>query len=583
MRAFNPKQKLAVEIVTGGTGETDHIVPYSGGGLTMVENAQNISPSANRAKGAHKIVWRRWQLEFFEKWEDRTGDFTLIAIPASGKTMAALEVARRWMAAATDRRVIIVVPTDNLRTQWQDAAKTIGMELQTKEFGTNFKDGYQGGVTTYSYVAMNSNSGLLRKLCAVAPTMVIFDEVHHCGDDLTFGKAVKIAFELCRERLSMSGTPWRTEKEPIPFVQYDGDGFAIGNYRYDYPDALSDGVVRYLIFNHAKGTIVNETTGDEAEISGDISFEEAANRLSLLLNPSGDYVEQQIREANKKLLELRETTPDAGGLAVCIDHSHAVRVAAIIHKITGQNPAIIVSEDSISNCTVEKFRNSKAPWLVAVKKVSEGTDIKRLMVLCHLTNVTTELAFRQMIGRVSRVRNEEEEGYVFLPADPRLIAAAKNIENAQVLAIQQDAERQMREAQEMLLDKKPEFTYTTTHDGTETILVGGIPVSLQDAREIERISSLVRVSQQKVLQILQLRSSAIVTEVQVQPDAPKREDEERKLRKQCHNLAIRLSILLKVEPQDIHLPYKPQRLMSIDELKAKKMKLLTEIAKYERN
>lgn len=580
MRYFTPKQKLAVELVTGGVGEADHIVPHSAGGKTMIENAQNIMAATNRAKGSRHIKWHRWQTEFFEKWENRQNGnpFLLIAIPGSGKTLASLEVARRWMAAGPDRRVLIIVPTDNLRTQWQDVARTLGLELQTKELGTNFKDGYHGGVTTYSFVG--NNSAMFRKLCSVAPTLVIFDEIHHCGDDSHYGRAVKEAFELAREKLSMSGTPWRTIGEPIPFVQYDGDGYAVGNYRYDYPDALSDGVVRYLVFNHAKGTIHNQITGDLAEISGDISFEEAERRLSLLLNPEGEYVEQQIREANKKLLDLRQSIHNAGGLAVCKDQYHAKQVALIIKRITGQDPAIIVTDEEISNSTVEAFRRSSHPWLVAVRKVSEGTDIKRLMVLCYLTNVTTELSFRQTIGRVSRVINEEEEGHVFLPADPRLIAAAKNIENAQVLAINQDTERQMREVRESL-ESKPEFSYTTTHDGTETILVGGVHVPLSDAKEIERISMIVKVSQQKVMQILQLRSSPVSVDQQTELYAPKREDQEKQLRGECHRLAIRLARKLNVEPQIVHGMYKPHRLMSIDELKAKKMRLLTEISQSE--
>jgi hypothetical protein len=202
------------------------------------------------------------------------------------------------------------------------------------------------------------------------------------------------------------------------------------------------------------------------------------------------------------------------------------------------------------------------------------------MVLCYLTNVTTELSFRQLIGRVSRVINEEEEGHIFLPADPRLIAAAKNIENAQVLAINQDTERQMRELRDSLKSKS-EFLYTTTHDGTETILVGGVPVPLSEAREIERISNIVKVSQQKVMQILQLRSSPVSQEHHAELCTLKREDEEKQLRQECHRLAIRLAKKRNVEPQVIHGMYKRHKFMSIDELKSKKMRLLSEISQSE--
>ena len=46
---------MAVELVTGQTGEADHVVPYSKGGKTDVENLQLISGRTNRMKGAFKF------------------------------------------------------------------------------------------------------------------------------------------------------------------------------------------------------------------------------------------------------------------------------------------------------------------------------------------------------------------------------------------------------------------------------------------------------------------------------------------------------------------------------------------------
>jgi superfamily II DNA or RNA helicase len=153
-RLFSNRQKQAVGIVTGQSGQGDHVVPHCKGGETSVENCQLISPDANLKKGRSHYELRRWQKEFINQWMARTSStFMLIVIPGGGKTVAALHAARSWMAAGTDRRVIVVVPTDNLREQWREEASRHGIELQTKEFGTNFKHGFQGGVVTYSLVA----------------------------------------------------------------------------------------------------------------------------------------------------------------------------------------------------------------------------------------------------------------------------------------------------------------------------------------------------------------------------------------------------------------------------------------------
>lgn len=577
-RYFTDAEKQAVRLVTGRDGEADHIKPYSEGGATSVENCQLVPPSINRKKGAFNFAPRKWQAGFLDAWEANVGTkrpFMLIAIPGSGKTFAALKAASDWMRRASDRRVMVVVPTDNLRNQWKSEAALFGIDLQTKEFGTNFKSGYIGGVVTYHLVA--NQPLVFRKLCSVAPTLVIFDEIHHCGDDSHFGSGIKDGFELAEEKLLMSGTPWKSDGMPIPFVRYDGGGYALGDYRYDYPNALTDEVIRYLVFDHSKGTITNELTGDSLEVSESITEEEAARRLRPLLDPDGQYIRKQIEDAHRKLIECRRTIPDAGGLAICIDQFHAAKVARLIKQITRCEPSVIVSDSDMENDSVESFRKSNKEWLVAVRKVSEGTDIKRLQVLCYATNVTTELFFRQVIGRVSRVRNlEDYEGYVYLPADPRLIAAARNIENAQVLAIREVPGGGCGGGGGPTND----FTqWSTSHEGTEVVLANGSVIPTDKYRRIERISEKTGLPVTKVWTVLLMGGGNDPPECQTNVEQPTREEIESALRRECNSLAYRLSKILKVEPEDVHKQFPPHAKMSLEELEAKKSKLIENIRK----
>ncbi len=70
-------------------------------------------------------------------------------------------------------------------------------------------------------------------------------------------------------------------------------------------------------------------------------------------------------------------------------------------------------------------------WIVAVRMVSEGVDIKRLSVLAYLSNATTELFFRQAVGASSAARKRsnrrDKNAYCFIPDDPRLVAHAQKI------------------------------------------------------------------------------------------------------------------------------------------------------------
>ena len=87
---------------------------------------------------------------------------------------------------------------------------------------------------------------------AAARTLVILDEIHHAGDSLSWGDAIREAFEPARRRLSLTGTPFRSDTSPIPFVEYapDDEGIRISqsDYSYGYARALKDGVVRPVIF-----------------------------------------------------------------------------------------------------------------------------------------------------------------------------------------------------------------------------------------------------------------------------------------------------------------------------------------------
>lgn len=581
MRLFTKKQKQAVELVTGQTGHGDHVVPHIKGGETSVENCQLISQAANLKKGAFFFKPRRWQEEFFRQWMARTiSTFLLIVIPGGGKTMAALEVARRWMAAGSDRRLVVVVPTDNLREQWREEAAKFGIELQTKEFGTNFKHGFQGGVATYSLVA--SQPLLFRKLCSVAPTMVIFDEIHHCGEDASFGRGVAHAFELAKERLLLSGTAWRSDGTAIPWVQYDGNGFAVADYAYDYPHAINDDVVRFLVFDYSRGTITHDLTGDSHTLSSESSEDDAARLLRRLLDARGDFVREQIRQAHQKLLDVRAAFPDAAALAACIDQSHAVVVADVIREVTGCEPSVIVSDAELENDTVRSFRDGRKEWIVAVRKVSEGTDIKRLQVLCYLTNMTAELFFRQLVGRVSRYRGlEDREAYVYLPADPRLIACAQNIENAQVQALrnqrdQEDAERAAADRNAgSLFD-----SFSTAHDGTDLVLIGSQTVSEEMARQIQQIAEAEAIPMQKVLAVMQ-RLGATGQQSASQPCASQSKEEVMDdLRRKCNKQAFRLSKLAKCKPQEVHIKFKPQQEMTEDELRRKLAAILAECKRH---
>lgn len=582
-KKFSKSQKLAAALTQDVPLEgmdADHVKPLAHGGETSVENLRMILPETNRAKGSQHVELWDWQNRFVEAWKRRESGlpFLMVVIPGGGKTWAALHVAREWLGMGADRQLIIVVPSLNLRDQWQDEAVKFGLELQTKEFGTRFKQGFSGAVVTYQSVV--SQQPLLRKLCSNAPTLAIFDEIHHCGDEAAFGTSVVEAFGLAKERLLLSGTPWRTEGQPIPFVRYDGNGFPLPDFRYDYPEALNDDIVRHLAFPAHIAHIHYEESGRTEEFNQEISDDEASQRLRKVLSPRGHFVREQIRLAHRKLMELRRTFADAGGLAACIDQNHALQIAAVIKEETGCTPSVIISDEDNTNDSVDAFRKSGKEWLVSVRKISEGVDIKRLQVLCYFTNWVTEVFFRQLIGRVSRRRRNPDpdgpddiEAYVYLPADPRLIRFAENIQEAQLRALQEQREREdrlleEREPQDVLLPEP----FTTQHGGVDVVLIGNRRYSPADAQAIEKTAEATGLSMDAAAKCLEIfRAQGVLSAAQpaqspTETPLEKRLDE---LRYACSQAAKRFALTFHRDFDEVNGAFPKHAIATEDQLRQK--------------
>ena len=126
---------------------------------------------------------------------------------------------------------------------------------------------------------------------------MILDEVHHGGDALSWGDAIREAFEPATRRLSLTGTPFRSDTSPIPFVTYYPDEHGIrtsrADYSYGYGRALEDGVVRPVMFMAYAGKMRWRTrTGDEMEArlgEGDTK-DVTAQAWRTALDPEGEWM-----------------------------------------------------------------------------------------------------------------------------------------------------------------------------------------------------------------------------------------------------------------------------------------------------
>jgi superfamily II DNA or RNA helicase len=362
-------------------------------------------------------------------------DFLLVATPGAGKTTYALTVAAELLARREVAFLTIVTPTEHLKHQWAAAAARFGIAIDSAYRNAQGRAGadFAGVAVTYAQVA--AHPALHRQRTENRRTLVIFDEIHHAGDAMSWGDAVKEAFDPARRRLALTGTPFRSDANPIPFVAYldepGGGKRSASDYVYGYGPALEDAVVRPVIFLAYSGEMRWRTrAGDEitATLGTPMTKDQIAQAWRTALDPAGEWVSRVLEAADKRLTEVRRGMPDAGGLVIAGDHDDARAYAALLRGLTGKRPVVVLSDDKTASKKISAFAESGDRWMVAVRMVSEGVDIPRLAVGVYATSVSTALFFAQAVGRFVRARRRGETASVFLPSVPVLLSYAAELE-----------------------------------------------------------------------------------------------------------------------------------------------------------
>ncbi|MGN6128971.1 MAG: DEAD/DEAH box helicase [Nocardioidaceae bacterium] len=382
---------------------------------------------------------RAWQSAALEKYfTDNPRDFLAVATPGAGKTTFALTVAAELLSRRLVDRVTVVAPTEHLKTQWAEAAERAGIPIDPSYSGKKGRTSkeYVGVAVTYAGVATNPLAHRIRT--ERFKTLVILDEVHHAGDALSWGEAVREAFEPAARRLALTGTPFRSDINPIPFVTYapdPGDADAtpksVADFTYGYAHALADHVVRPVLFMAYSGEMQWRTrAGDEvaARLGEPLTKDMTAQALRTALDPHGSWMPSVLAAADKRLTEVRRHVADAGGLVIATDQDSARAYAGLLKDITGEKATIVLSDEKAASKRIAQFADGDDRWMVAVRMVSEGVDVPRLSVGVYATTTATPLFFAQAVGRFVRARKRGETASVFLPSVPNLLGFASEME-----------------------------------------------------------------------------------------------------------------------------------------------------------
>jgi len=383
--------------------------------------------------GSYPRAWQARALTELEGWRD--GAFLISATPGAGKTRPALLYARAQFMARSLTGLVVVCPTAPLTKQWARAAHEVGLSLLPDAERPQAPGGFHGVVVTYARVARDP-----RTWARVEPqTLVVADEAHHLGEELTWGRGFTQAFTRARRWLLLSGTPFRSDRTSIPGVRYSQGGVAIPDVSYSYAEAVRDGVCRPMVFVSFDGEFAWRSDGVErsASFAQELPRRQHGHRYRTALAPElDDGLPRILAAAHARLTMVRERHPGAAGLAVTAHSEHAHAVAAVLERLVGRRPVVVLHTDPEAHRRLHAFKASQEPWIVAVNMVSEGVDIPRLRVGVYATPAKTAMLFRQIVGRFVRVTPgmPVEASWLFMPADPALRDHAARME-AQIAGI----------------------------------------------------------------------------------------------------------------------------------------------------
>ena len=265
--------------------------------------------------------------------------FLASATPAAGKTTFGLHVAHALLAAGRVQRVVVVAPTTHICRQWAADAARYGIDLEPNRPNADGPEPRDRHGVAVTYQTLAAGPEVHRRATRRAPTLLLADEPHHLGEQAAWGRSATAAFAAAELRLLLSGTPFRSDQEPIPWVSYDADGLSRADHAYGYTDALVDGVCRPVTFHAYDGEMAWMSDGRRRTAGFGVALPaaESARRLRTALAADGDWIARVLRDADARLERVRAAgDPAAGGLVVAMDKAHADALATRLAAVDGR-------------------------------------------------------------------------------------------------------------------------------------------------------------------------------------------------------------------------------------------------------
>ncbi len=436
------------------------------------------------------MTLRGWQSECISqamaKYSEGSNHFLCLATPGAGKTRMAATLAHNLLQAGMVDLVLCFSPSIIVSSDFQEALET----------HTHYRmDGLLGSKgRSLTYQSMLHLDDSFWALFRTHRVFVIFDEIHHCAGHCmenanAWGqKIIQHVQGHAAYTIALTGTPWRSDRIPIALSSYCQNQHIFCDFKYGLTQAVKDNVCRTpritLIDNDR---VLVKRGSDTEKYSSFAELLKLSNCSYQQLIDNEDLIVYLLKQSSKKLRQVRKHHGNAGGLIVAASVEHAHKIASILQRHLGESACVATYMEDNAQHTINAFKESGESWIISVGMISEGTNIPRLRVCCHLTRVKTELHFRQVLGRILRADlNNNGESFLYMPAEPSLIEfanrVAEEIPEANTINFDAMPDKGDENALAIQLNESP-----ATRDDTQIILEQYPPKDSDKPKNIEQV------------------------------------------------------------------------------------------------
>jgi superfamily II DNA or RNA helicase len=375
---------------------------------------------------------RQWQAECInlalKQYQNGTNHFLALATPGAGKTLMASELADQLLKTNLIDLVICFSPSSIVS---QDFSQSLQLRINERFDGLLGAKGHS--LTYQSLQYLDDNFWQLFERYRV---FVIFDEIHHCaGSNIdnanAWGEQIILNIQdKARYTLALTGTPWRSDAAPIVLSNYIHPSNKIScDYVYGLSEAITDDVCRVpqiIAIDNNNISVVDDVETKTFSSFKSLLMESVVPYQEIIENEA--VIKYVISSAQKKLNWIRTLNSDAAGLIVASSVEHARQISTLMKTNFNEETVVVTYRESEPTSIIKHFRYARSKWIISVGMISEGTNIPRLQVCCHLTNIKTEMHFRQILGRILRMTgSKNQEAVMYMPAEPKLLEYAYRV------------------------------------------------------------------------------------------------------------------------------------------------------------